>query len=89
MNPEYELWVDIYQEAYINGNVSGLACPSCDALELKLVFTVRNGPERGEAAMWCENCLRGIVMAPVLIPQHADRVAHATANIPNFEIIPP
>ena len=86
----FDDWVDAYEDAYVSpAGAAGIACPHCGALELRLVFTTRGRRDRGLARMWCDNCLTGIFLAPVPIPDHAEAIAEGEARFPNFTLVPP
>jgi hypothetical protein len=86
----WEQWEDAYEEAYVSpAGATGIACPNCGALELRLVFTTRGNRDRGLARMWCEHCLNGIFLAPVPIPGHAEAPNEGEAHFPNFTLVSP
>ncbi len=88
----YDQWAAAYQQAYAAAEetVTDLACPNCGATQLHLVFVVSGQrADRGRAAFWCGNCLKGVLMAPCRVPRRAPRFTDDTAAIPNYALVPP
>jgi hypothetical protein len=90
----WEDWSETYEAAYqvIPGNLH-IACPNCGRDALRLVFTGHASTAVGYASFWCDNCLQGIVISRVPIPEGAvvrsieQTPQDRRPQIPNFTIV--
>lgn len=89
-----EEWLARYEAAYAAiPQAVRAACPNCDHGTLRLVFTGDIAAAVGWAAFWCDNCLQGIALSRVPIPDGAvardinQAPERRRPQIPDFEIV--
>ena len=68
----FEEWLARYEAAYAAiPQAADAACPNCGYEGLRLAFTGDIATAIGWAAFWCDNCLQGITLSRVPIPDGA------------------
>jgi hypothetical protein len=90
----WEQWLAKYEAAYeaIPEDLPA-ACPNCGHDALRLVFTGNTARLVGWAAFWCDNCLQGITISRVQIPEGAvirdidQAPEHRRPELPDFEVV--
>jgi hypothetical protein len=90
----WEQWLAKYEAAYeaIPEDLPA-ACPNCGHDALRLVFTGNTTRLVGWAAFWCDNCLQGITISRVQIPEGAvirdidQAPEHRRPELPDFEVV--
>jgi hypothetical protein len=93
----WSAWLDAYEQVY--GHLpatSHVPCPRCDADALRVVFTGHADDRIGYASFWCDNCLFGIHLSRVPVPEGVEMLPYglspeqrAVHVPPNYEIVPP
>ncbi len=86
---EFERWVEAFDQAWQEPlAVARLACPTCSALDLHLVYVV-DEPDapHGMFAFWCGNCLTGFPPNMGPVPVGAQRVRRGEEDVPNYRLV--
>ena len=92
----FESWLDAFIElADTVGDEGSPVCPQCGYRTLRLQYVGDLTTRIGFAALWCDNCRRGMTLSRVkapngvhMLPFDADEAVLAAA-IPNFEEVDP
>ena len=91
MSEEFTEWLTIAGKA----GSELLACPSCDKKYLDFRFVGNEENRIGYLDVWCKNCLRGIHVSRVKIPQEIPMLNLEgpldviSKEIPNFTQVTP
>lgn len=91
----FEKWLKIY--TLINNNLSNsheIKCPKCKTTSIDIQYVGDPSARIGYVDVWCNNCLQGIHLSRVLIPEQTqiipfDKIENVGKRIPNFEKIYP
>lgn len=93
MNPKFKQWLTL--SAVIHENVPRLptiSCPGCSSSHIKFEYIGDIEKRQGYFLLWCEDCLEGIHISRINIPDKAKVIPFNASHeqivhIPNFKRI--
>lgn len=95
INPKFKQWLKlsaIVQETV--PDVPKINCPNCNSTNISFEYIGDREKRQGYFLIWCNNCLEGIHISRIQIPEKAKVIPlrgpdEQIAHIPNFTKITP
>ncbi|MFJ5924345.1 hypothetical protein ACIQF6_17275 [Kitasatospora sp. NPDC092948] len=93
MSNTWDDWQDAFERSYDRLPEAPVEiCPSCGLGKVSLAYMVKNGSSAGSVFVWCDSCLKGIVISRAEVPEGVTPLEFGSPEsglIPNFSVVPP
>ncbi|SFE87000.1 hypothetical protein SAMN04487969_108140 [Paenibacillus algorifonticola] len=95
INSKFKLWLQLAASVKeTTPNAPKLECPSCSSANINFEYIGDAIKRKGYFLMWCNDCLKGIHISRIEIPEKAKVIpfgatADQTSHIPNFTKVLP
>ncbi|MBU5353310.1 hypothetical protein ACN9MH_04820 [Paenibacillus silvae] len=95
VNPQFKKWLQLAETVKETvPNRPLLNCPNCNSNNIAYEFIGDSQKREGYFLIWCNNCLEGVHISRINIPELAKMIpfgspSELTSHIPNFTKINP
>lgn len=95
VNPHFKKWLQLAETVKeTTPNCPLLNCPNCNSNNIAYEFIGDSRKREGYFLIWCNNCLEGLHISRIDIPELAKMIpfgspSELTSHIPNFKKVNP
>lgn len=95
VNNEFKKWLELASIIHKTvPEVPNIHCPNCSSINIQFEYIGDVDEKKGYFLLWCNDCLKGIHISRIHIPQKANIISFKASNdeishIPKFHKISP